>query len=50
MGGVSGLGFGLVMWCQMKLVLEVREFTPLYKGVVPAPDGTIYLVDINGTR
>ena len=23
---------------------------PVYNGVVPAPDGTIYLVDINITR
>ena len=32
MGYASGLGFDLVLWFQTKLVLEAREFTPLYKG------------------
>ena len=32
MGDASGLGFGSVMWSQSRLVLETREFTPLYQG------------------
>ena len=29
----SGLGFGLMIWGEEKLVLESGEFTPLYQGI-----------------
>ena len=32
MGNVSKLEFGLVMWCQTKLILEQVEFTLIYQG------------------
>ena len=32
MGDASGLGFGLVLWGQGKIVSESGEFTPLYQG------------------
>ena len=32
MGNSSGLGFRSVIWSQIRLVSEVGEFTPLYKG------------------
>ena len=31
-GDTSGMGFGSIMWYQIRLVLKVEELTPMYQG------------------
>ena len=46
----SGVSVKLIAIVIFVLIVVFSSVAAIAIGVVPAPDGTIYLVDINGTR